>query len=435
MKKYQIYRSKTKNNKLFNFLYVFFIFNILSLIFFASSVSASPNYPIPELENCRDAQECKLYCEIPQNTPACWSYGKYVIKKNILGESSTSISYPVAELGNCTSANECFIFCNQPQNQKTCYDFAKSKGLIKEKPKLENIIQLAKKELGCQNDLECMVFCQQPDNMDACRAFAQKYNLVNKPSDKDRKPPSPEVLEIAKGKLGCSSESACMNFCNQPENRQKCLEFARENNLMNPEEAKDMEKRMQQRKEMMEEAKTELGCDSEESCKKLCTGEPNRDKCMKLGKKYGLSKEERNQKPPLPCTSETECKKYCESNPKECPGFGEKPNGLDDDEDKPDEKPQFNPDNKQKGNFLGPGGCKTEEECESYCEKHPDQCPGFPKLDSKPSPIEPREKTRDNFMQLRPPPPNQNQNFQNYSPDAQKEQNIEIKYPPRPEDN
>lgn len=29
--------------------------------------------------------------------------------------------------------------------------------------------------------------------------------------------------------------------------------------------------------------------------------------------------------------------------------------------------------------FQGPAGCRTEAECKAYCEKHPDECPGFPK--------------------------------------------------------
>ncbi len=103
---------------------------------------------------------------------------------------------------------------------------------------------------------------------------------------------------------------------------------------------------------------------------------------MNMGKKFGMIKEEVKpvsdkvtQKPTLPCTSETECKKYCVSHPDECPGMAGRPNTNASDTalSKPANV------STQKGDFLGPSGCKTEDECKAFCEKHPGECPGFPK--------------------------------------------------------
>ncbi len=444
MKKYQkiniknlIHRLNIKNSKIFNFLFVFFIFNILYLIFFASSVSASPVYPISELGSCRDEKECKLYCDIPQNTPACWSYDKYVINQNILGEETVNITYPISELGNCTSASECFIFCNQPQNQTTCYDFAKARGLIKEKPKLENIIELAKKELGCTNDLECMVFCQQPDNMDSCRDFAHKYGLVDESSEQEQKRPPPAVMQKAKKVLGCSNEGECMNFCNNPENREICFEFAKGNDLLSEEEIEMHEEFREKEKKLFEDSKSELGCETPETCRPICEKPENRLKCETLARKHGmgppippqqfqgpLNQQNTPQQGSIPqgppnnqdqqnnfqgtrpqqfpsvggpggCANEKECKEYCGKNPNDCKGFTQSnnpnlqppPASGNLNPNNPPNIPGNNPptqksgignSNSKEGDYLGPGGCKTEKECKAYCEKHPGDCPGFP---------------------------------------------------------
>lgn len=347
-----------------------FAFLILNSHFaYAQNVS----YPIPALGSCANARECQLYCKIPANTPACWSYEKYVMHSDVLGETAVNITYPITELGNCNSASECFVFCNQPQNQTSCYEFAKARGLIKEKPKVpENIVELAKKELGCKSDLECMVFCQQPDNIDACRAFGQKYNLIPPPDSRQMGPP-PAVMENAKSELGCDSETSCMKYCDNPQNREKCFEFAKKNNLIHEDEVKNIEKMRENKKKMLEAAKEDLGCDSIESCAKVCSEDGNREKCHTLERKF--------DKPHIPCTSESECRKYCESHPNECPGMSGRPNTNASDTalSKPSDQPPGQTFNPQKGDFLGPSGCKTEDECKAFCEKHPGECPGFPK--------------------------------------------------------
>ncbi|MBI4990682.1 hypothetical protein HZB96_01145 [Candidatus Gottesmanbacteria bacterium] len=233
-------------------------FILLALTFIISHPSIAqaqtPDYPIPELGNCRNARECQLYCDIPANTPACWSYEKYVLNGNVLGEETVNVTYPISELGNCNSASECFIFCNQPQNQTTCYEFAKTRGFIKEKPKIpENIVELAKIELGCKSDLECMVFCQLPENFDACRAFGQKYNLVPPPDRRELGPP-PEVMKKAKNELGCDSEGSCMNVCNNPDNTERCMQFAKKYKLMDEGEIEHQEEFIKKKTEMFEDA-------------------------------------------------------------------------------------------------------------------------------------------------------------------------------------
>ncbi len=399
-------RQQITDNKIF-FRVIFYLLLVFCSLFFVRQTQAAVTYPIPELGSCRDANECKLYCDIPAHSPACWSYDKYVLNKDILGETLSpdeearahGVTFPISELGNCTSPSECFLYCNQPQNQAACFEFAKKKGLVKEpeKPKPnQEIMETAKKELGCESEFSCMTYCQTPANFDKCQKFARSHNLVASENSADhRGNPSPEIMEKAKAELGCDSETSCMRYCEQGNNMDRCMEFAKKYKLMKNEEIEHGKEMMQKKRQMMEAAKTELGCDSYESCGKICTSSENREKCMNLGRKFGMVKEEvrPQSQSNIPCTSESECKKYCESHPDECPGFSDKSNSfgsvnrLKEDLNKPQTNSnsdttvstQINKSNNQKGNFLGPSGCKTEEECRSYCEKHPSECPGFPK--------------------------------------------------------
>lgn len=379
---------RLRSGQAFNKLFLILLLSVICYLLNVKSVSAAVTFPIPELGNCRDARECKLYCDVPFHTPACWSYEKYVLNKNILGDTTANISYPIPELGNCAGAQECFVYCNQPANQPTCLSYAQNNGLVEEESNAdvneqELLVEAAKTELGCGTKDACMTLCSDPANTDKCHSFGQKHR-----PDKGENRPSPQVLIKAKNDLGCENEASCANFCQNPENQNKCIEFAKKNGLMKEKDIKRMEEKTEQKKQMVEAAKTELGCESFESCGKICEDPGNREKCMNMGRKFGMIKEEirpmgnsNTQKPTLPCTSETECKKYCQSHPDECPGMSGAPNTNV--SDTAVTKPSTT--SKQKGDFLGPSGCKTEDECKAYCEKHPNECPGFPKKE-QPSP-------------------------------------------------
>lgn len=388
-------------------LFVIFIFSFL--YFHSPQVNAqTPDYPISELGSCRDARECSLYCQIPQNTPACWSYNRYVLNDNILGDTDVNISYPISELGNCNSASSCFVFCNQPQNQTTCYEFAKAKGLIKEKSKVpENIIELAKKELGCKNDLECMVFCQLPDNMDACRAFGQKYNLVPPPDPRQMGPP-PAAVAAAKRELGCTNENSCMSFCNNPDNTERCMQFAKKYKLMDEGELERQEESVKKKMEMMEDAKKELGCNSPSSCMSFCQNPENMNKCASLAKKHNFGPSPPPQQQMMQ-GSPMQGAQMNQQNPQ--PG-GMSPPGQITREDQ---------------SIRGPGGCASEKECKAYCEKHPNECPGFPK-DKSPSSLSPSSPQSPKPPQSNPPSGGSFGSSQNQPPPGGQQQN----FPPPP---
>lgn len=395
--KNQMFNSKVKSWVNFSFLIAIlnFAFLILNSRFaYAQNVV----YPIPKLGNCSSSQECKLYCDLPYNQPTCWSYGKYVMNNDVLGDSTViindpatmNITYPIADLGNCASAQECFLYCTQPKNQEACVSYARKNGLVKDETDGSNndineqeLVKSAQNELGCNSKDACMALCNDPVNRDKCRTFAQKHGFDKSDKHEERQ----EILEKAKSALGCDSREACSKFCQNPDNQDKCFEFAKENKLINEDDAQKIESIREKRKELLDAAKEELGCNSKESCYKICANPDNREKCSTLGRKFGMMKDEiKSQsnggfgginKSTLPCTSETECKSYCLSHPDECPGMSARPNLKASENSLL--KPNTASHSPQKGDFLGPSGCRTEDECKSYCQKHPDLCPGFPK--------------------------------------------------------
>jgi hypothetical protein len=413
----------------------FFLFFVICSLLFVPKTNAAVSYPIEELGNCRNARECALYCSIPKNTPACWSYDKYVLNGNtlstgrqVLGEETVNITYPISELGHCQDAQSCFLFCAKAENQEACVNFGKKQGLVKEEteetPPPAEVIEAAKTELGCEGKESCMAICNKPENMEKCMQFGQKHGLAKPP-----KGPPPNVMKNAKKELGCDSEVSCMNVCNMPENMDKCFQFAKKHQLMEEEEVKKFEMSQEQYQEkkqaMIEKAKEELGCSDFESCGNFCSKTENMEKCANLGKKFGMGpmqpqgqnlppisgqpQPSSTMKGPGGCTSEKECIEYCQKHPNDCPGFSnpsmqsstqnissppisgapnmkDKPNLLS----PPPQMMQKQSNASKEGNFLGPGGCKTEGECKAYCEKHPNDCPGFPqsgKMDLKTTPM------------------------------------------------
>ncbi|KKR34016.1 MAG: hypothetical protein UT63_C0008G0015 [Candidatus Gottesmanbacteria bacterium GW2011_GWC2_39_8] len=377
--KIQKFKSKFKSFYTFNFLLALLTFAFYLLILNPRVVHAQTRFPIPELGNCRDQKECSFYCQIPSNTPACWSYGKYVMPK-VLGEQTTAITFPIAELDNCKSFGECYTYCNDTANTAKCTDFAQKHGLTPEQSKTEipervdkdKLITDAKTELGCDSEKSCRDLCSQSENFSKCSSFAEKHNLKTPP-------PRGKVAEMvneAKEALGCDSESSCKAICEKEENREKCMAIGKKHGLERKESNGAPSEKF---KQMMDD----LGCSSEESCKKLCDNPNNRNQCINAVKKYGMKGPKNgNEIPKTPgsCGDEESCKSYCseEKNFEECAKFkGQFPN---DENRGPNPSPSAN----SKLPISGPGGCDSEISCKNYCSEHPDQCKGFAKNTDNP---------------------------------------------------
>lgn len=316
-----------------SFVVVSLLYVICYMFYAAPSALAAARYPISDLGNCRNQQECKLYCQIPQNTPTCWSYGRFELNKDVLGEETSKITFPVSELGNCGSALECRAYCTKTENHEACREFAVKNGLAKPSAITQKIIDAAKAELSCSTIAECQTACERPENKDICESFAKKHNLVEKAA-----PIAREIITQAKEALGCTDAESCRAVCEKPENQQICLEFGEKHKLL--------------KKEVIERVKASI---------------------QSKGSARFLS-----AKPGAPCANDKSCMEYCKEHPTECPGFEMAQRALSNLQPTGSGSPPANAKFKI-GDFLGPTGCLTEGECKAFCEKFPDKCPSFPK--------------------------------------------------------
>lgn len=329
----------SKCKSLLAYVILLFVF----CFFHLKPIYASIRYPISELGNCRNTQECRLYCQIPQNTPACWSYKQYIKATNVLGVTTSqtsnvkfkNIRFPVAELGNCASVSECKTYCAEEKNRQSCASFAKIKGLASkaetENVKINNVIRYAKKELNCDSRGTCLSLCAKEENREKCRLFTEKYHLGK--TQKAGNVISKQIIANAKSELNCTDIDTCRNLCEQQENKQSCLRFARKHQIANE------------------------NIDQVPSSPSAAI---------------------------LPCAKDTGCVSYCRENPADCKGYNEYLHNQQNQNQRMNltsqtristTSPTINT-----GDFIGPSGCKTEEECQSYCEKHPNDCPSFPKV-------------------------------------------------------
>ncbi|MDP2650819.1 MAG: hypothetical protein Q8P04_01865 [bacterium] len=164
----------------------------------------------------------------------------------------------------------------------------------------------------------------------------------------------------------CGSKNECRAYCNEPVNISACIKFAQDHDLMNKEEATRAEKF----REKLQGGGGPGGCNSPESCKTFC-GDPNNfETCVKFAEELGFKHEKsekarkfvelvRQGETPGGCKSKEQCESYCQSetNKEECIAFGQKMGFID----------ERRAELFRKTGGKGPGDCNSEESCRAYC--------------------------------------------------------------------
>ncbi len=254
-------------------------------------------YPIPELGNCKNKEDCKNYCSKQENIPTCAAYGE---KNNLISKEEAARARKFADVlkgegpgrckdekscrsycdnisninecilfaekhnfvdgkqlaeakkvaaalkqgatlpGNCKDKASCDNYCKLPERVEECFAFAKAAGFItpQEAAEAERVLPLIKNGETpgkCKIKAECQIYCDNPDNAVECVNFAEKAGFVSKEeADMARK-------TGGKGPGGCRSKESCELFCNKKENQQECFNFAKKYNLISPDKLKEME--------------------------------------------------------------------------------------------------------------------------------------------------------------------------------------------------
>ncbi len=190
----------------------------------------------------------------------------------------------------------------------------------------------------------------------------------------------------------CGSKEACKSYCNNPANMEACVSFAQAHGLMNKDEAAKAQKFGQ----ALQSGGGPGGCRSPQECDRFCSTLANLDTCIKFAEEQGIKDENITEgkkiqtylrsggQMPGGCTSKESCDNYCGdfSHAKECMEFSQK-TGVG---PRPGEGPDkdLSPEQAQRlmelvSSGQSPGGCKTKDQCESYCQDsaHFEECANF----------------------------------------------------------
>ena len=227
---------------------------------------AAIQFPVAELGNCGSKEECKTYCDEPDNIEACISFAEEnnLMPAKEIEQAKKFLAAGAKGPGGCTGKNSCEAYCNNPDNIEVCVTYAEENGLMDEEEldearKVRDAIRKGVKPPPCGGKKECDAYCENPENMPACIEFASAAGPTPPP---------------------CRGKRECDAYCSQDEHFDECVEFGKAAGFMNEEEY-EMAKKPR--------GKGPGGCRGKEECDAFCTSSPeNEELCFNFGKENGL---------------------------------------------------------------------------------------------------------------------------------------------------
>lgn len=141
--------------------------------------------------------------------------------------STTATPYPTFSSSDAETMCKQTPGCTWTNNTCQCTHGVSAQELTPEKAKEHNI-SFPIPELGnCNSCGECNNFCANPKNQETCLAFSKKTGLYEEEQKQQT-----VIYEKAKTELGCDSEESCRLYCQKEENFDKCKIFAAKNDII-----------------------------------------------------------------------------------------------------------------------------------------------------------------------------------------------------------
>src|SRR3989344_3126379 len=222
-------------------------------------------------------------------------------------------------------------------------------------------------ELGnCVNQTECEAYCDVPENREACLDFAEDHNLIS--ADEIRIARRMLELEESAGPGGCQGQTECEAYCDNITHIEECITFAERYGLIPPEELTEAKKVAA----AIKSGVNPPNCRNKRDCDVYCSQPQNMEECLIFAEAAGLipldeltdakkalEAVRKGAKPP-PCRGRAECDTYCSApeNLEGCLIFAEAAGFIS-----PEEAAMA-----RRTGGKGPGGCRGKEACEAYCE-------------------------------------------------------------------
>ncbi len=280
------------------------------------------------------------------------------------------ITYPIIELGNCESKQECKIYCDQKENIDACISFAEKKKLLKkeeiEKAKKFTKLRNKKGPGGCLGKEECEIYCDNMNHIGECLVFARQNNLMS-PEELREAEQVVRALERGVEMPGrCKTKESCEEYCDNHDHFNECVKFAEAAGFVSEKEANMLKKTG---------GKGPGGCIGKRGCDLFCDNPNNMEVCMEYAIKYDLMPLEEMEEAKMAlqaikkgakmpnCKDRKECDIYCSQleHMEECMEFALAAGFMSEEDVRQARKMM------EAGFTAGPGGCKEKEECEVFC--------------------------------------------------------------------
>ena len=294
----------------------------------------------------------------------------------VKAENSEDIVFPVAELGNCQDETECRAYCENERNITPCVDFAEKHNLMSEEEisKARAFVKSENRPGDCKNEKECEAYCEDIENIDMCLSFAEENGFIDEKELKEAKQVVKALREGANLPGGCENKKECEAYCENTDHIEECVAFAEKAGFMSGAELEEAKKAT---KAIKSGIKPPGNCKGKNQCDAYCSDTSHMEECLSFAEAAGfIPKEEaamaRKIMPlmmkgemPGGCKSKEQCENYCENDEhsEECANFAVKTGFMS-----KEEYEMF-----KKTGGKGPGGCNGRDECETFCENSENQ--------------------------------------------------------------
>lgn len=341
---------------------------------------------------CRGKNECEAYCNDINHIDECVAFAE---KNNLMPEKDLAEAKQVqaaikkgVKPPACGNKDQCEVYCSETAHMEECITFGAEAGFLQGKEledskKMLAALKRGVKLLPCNGKDACDAYCNSPDNMETCMNFAIEVGFMN---DKE-KADSQKMLQALKKGIkppACKSKEECDTYCSQDAHFEECAKFAEAAGFMTAEEATMARKTG---------GKGPGGCKGKDECEAFCNNPDNQETCFNFGKENGMIPPEELKRMEEGKQKFQETLNQAPSSVLECldsqigasmmakfkGGSAMPPKEIGDQMRNCFEK-TMGPGEPGAGGMIppagqvGPGGCKTADECKSYCETHQEEC-------------------------------------------------------------
>src|SRR3989344_4319649 len=132
------------------------------------------------------------------------------------------ITYPVTELGNCTNQQECKAYCSVSSNYSKCAAFAQKNDLTIEVPDDKKAVfaamQKGESPGQCKDEVSCRKYCEDIDRIEECVNFVEKFDLASSDELKEIR----KMADVKKAGVAfpgnCKTKESCLKYCDNSAN-------------------------------------------------------------------------------------------------------------------------------------------------------------------------------------------------------------------------